>query len=116
VVKERLSFLIKKNIFTMLGGIFILYAMILYPILGSLGGHGFPRSPSFGVAPCPATIFTIGILLWTDKKVAKYFWIIPLLWSLIGFIAALKLGIIEDIGLLIAGITGSILLWYRDRK
>lgn len=32
------------------GALFILYAMLLYPLLGRLVGHTYPRSPVFGVA------------------------------------------------------------------
>jgi hypothetical protein len=89
--------------------------MIIYPVIGIFLGHGYPNSPCFGIAPCPATIFTFGLLLWTDKKVPKYVLIIPLLWSFLGPIAAMKLGIREDIGLLVAGVTGTVLLIVRDR-
>jgi hypothetical protein len=88
--------------------------MALYPIIGGLLGHGYPRSPSFGVAPCPTTIFTFGLLLWTSVRVPIYVLAIPLLWSLIGFSAALWLGIREDIGLPIAGVLSTALLVWRD--
>ncbi len=90
-----------------LGTVFIAYALVLYPILGTLTGHGYPRAPLFGVAPCPTTIFTFGILLWARKRVGIYLLIIPFLWSLVGFTAALKLGIREDFGLLVAGVVGA---------
>ncbi|GAJ00751.1 unnamed protein product, partial [marine sediment metagenome] len=102
VIKPDISFKFRPDIFSITGSIFILYAILIYPILGNLLGHGYPKSPCFGVTPCPTTIFTFGMLLWTDKRVPKYILIIPLLWSIIGFGAALPLGIREDIGLLIA--------------
>jgi len=43
--------------------------------------------------------------------VPRYALIIPLLWSSIGFTAALTLGIREDIGLLVAGLVGTVLLF-----
>lgn len=116
IFKDRISFHFKPNIYSLVGSIFILYAMLIYPIIGYIIGHGYPNSPVFGVAPCPTTIFTFGLLLWTDKRVAKYLLIIPLIWSFIGFFAALKLGILEDIGLLVASLIGTIMLFYRDRK
>jgi hypothetical protein len=39
--------------------------------------------------------------------------IIPFLWSLLGFSAAVQLGIREDIGLLVAGLAGTGLLIAR---
>lgn len=79
------------------GGLLILYAFILYPIVGSLLGHVYPSSPTFGL-PCPTTIVTFGMLLWV-RKPPLIVLIIPVLWSLIGFSAALQLGIKEDFGL-----------------
>lgn len=116
ILKPRLSFRFKPDIFSITGSMFILYAMIIYPIIGTLLGHGYPRSPSFGVAPCPATIFTFGLLLLTDRTVPKYVLWIPLLWSIIGFFAAIKLGIREDIGLLVAGLISVGMILFRDRQ
>jgi Family of unknown function (DUF6064) len=65
-------------------------------------------SPTFGL-PCPTTIFTLGMLLWLDKTPPLYLLIIPLLWSLIGTVAALKLGIREDVGLLVSG---ALTVWF----
>jgi len=116
VITTRISFRFKSNVYSFVGIIFILYAMIVYPIIGYLLGHGYPRSPGFGIAPCPTTIFTLGLLLWTDKRVPKYLLFIPLIWSLIGFYAAIALSIKEDIGLLIAGLAGTLLVLIRDKK
>jgi hypothetical protein len=59
---------------------------------GTFLGHTYPYSPTFGL-PCPTTIFTFGILLFTNKKMPPHLLIIPLLWSIIGFTAALSLTI-----------------------
>jgi len=109
VIKSNLSFKYQSNIYGIFGSIFILYALVLYPILGYFYGHVYPKAPTFGV-PCPTTIFTFGILLWTDRKIPKHILIIPLLWSVIGFSAAMNLNIKEDFGLFIAGVLGFILL------
>lgn len=115
VIKENIVFdyIYDKN--TVVGGFFILFGMVLYSVIGLLFGHVYPRSPIFGVAPCPTTIFTFGMLLFT-KKLPKVIIIIPFLWSLLGFSAALKLGITEDVGLLIAGVTATIMIFIRDRN
>jgi hypothetical protein len=114
-MKSRLSFKYHTNLYSVFGGIFILYSLIIYPILGHQLGHIYPRTPTFGL-PCPTTIFTFGLLLWTDKNIPKYVIIIPLLWSIIGFGAALGLTIYQDYGLLIAGALGTILIIFRDKK
>jgi hypothetical protein len=115
VLLKRLSFRFRADIYGLTGALLILYALVLYPLIGSLAGHGFPRNPTFGL-PCPTTIFTFGLLLWTEKAVPLALIPLPLLWSLIGFSAALTLGVHEDIGLLVAGIIGSALLLLRARK
>jgi hypothetical protein len=114
--KTHLSFKFKLNTFSLIGSLFILYAMVIYPILGYFLGHGYPKSPGFGVAPCPTTIFTFGLLLWTDKKVAKYILVIPFIWSIIGFSAVIAFGMREDIGLLITALLGTIAIIFKDRK
>jgi hypothetical protein len=115
VVRPKLSFRVEINAYSITGIALIVYAMLIYPIIGTLLGHGYPRSPNFGVAPCPTTIFTFGLLLWTNTKVPKLVLAIPLLWSVIGFGAALSLGIREDVGLLVAGMLSVGLLFWRDR-
>lgn len=115
VIKDSLSFSFKADKYSVWGIILLSYALVIYPVLGHLLGHGYPQSPTFGL-PCPTTIFTFGLLLLTDKPVSKYLLIIPLIWSLLGFSAALNLGILEDSGLIIAGITSVFLLIIRDRK
>ncbi|MGE3272703.1 MAG: DUF6064 family protein [Chloroflexota bacterium] len=114
VVQAHMSFRAEWDGCSVVGGLFILYAMLMYPVIGMLLGHGYPQAPIFGVAPCPTTIFTFGLLLWTRSPVPKFVLVIPLLWSLIGAMAAVTLGIQEDIGLLIAGVVGTALLVRGD--
>jgi hypothetical protein len=114
-MKSKLSFKFQPNSYGIVGSLFILYALIIYPGLGYFFGHVYPKNPTFGL-PCPTTIFTFGLLLWTDKNVPKYILAIPLIWSIIGFVAALSLGVKEDYGLLIAGVLGSILIIIRDHS
>jgi hypothetical protein len=115
IVKDHLSFNYQTNIYGITGAVFLLYALILYPVLGHLFGHIYPKSPTFGL-PCPTTIFTFGLLLWTDKKIPKYVLVIPFLWSIVGFSAAVNLKVYEDFGLLVAGIIGTVLILLSERK
>jgi hypothetical protein len=89
--------------------------MLGYPLLGSAFGHLYPVSPVFGVAPCPTVIFTFGLLLWSTARVPGYVLVIPFLWSLLGFSAAVSLGMREDYGLVVAGLLGTALLLLRGR-
>lgn len=110
---SRLSFRLGTDLYSMTGILFILYAMVGYSFLGHFIGHIFPRFFSFGLVPCPTVIFTFGIFLLTDKKLPRYLLIIPLLSALSGILAAYW-GIYEDIGLVIAGLLGTIMILHRD--
>lgn len=114
-VKAKLVFRFKPNAYGITGAIFFLYALVAYPVFGYLVGHQYPTAPTFGL-PCPTTIFTFGMLLWTEGRVPIYVLILPLIWSLIGFWAAVALMITEDFGLLLAGLIGSLLIIYRNFK
>ena len=114
VLQARLSFRPRAGALPFIGSLFLLYAMVIYPILGALSGHVYPRAPMFGVTPCPVTIFTFGMLLWTDVRVPKHLLVIPFLWSLLGVSAAISFGIFEDFGLVVAGLLGTTLIVWRD--
>lgn len=110
------GFQFRFNGYGMTGALFVLYALLMYPLLGPLFGHVYPRSPEFGVSPDTVTIFTFGVLLWTVESVPRYLFIIPFVWAMIGSIIALAVGLPEDIGLFVAGIAGSLLILHRERR
>jgi hypothetical protein len=58
-------------------------------------------TPLFGVAPCPTTIFTLGMLLLSNASWRLF--VIPLFWSAVGGSAALLLAVPQDYGLILAG-------------
>lgn len=79
----------------------ITYALLLYPALGLLAGQSYWESPSFG-APCPTTIFTLGMLMLVERPFPRATLVAPVLWALIGSYAALALGVPQDYGLFAA--------------
>jgi len=109
VLINKLTFSHRPTPAVWVGSAMMLYALVIYPLLGYALGRGYPVSPTFGL-PCPTTIFTFGILLWLDKKPPIYLLFIPFLWSIIGFMAAIKLGIREDIGLAVSAVITAWLL------
>jgi hypothetical protein len=115
VIKKLVGFSLTQDRYTLIGLVFIVYALVIYPIIGTVAGHGYPRLPTFGL-PCPTTIFTFGLFLMADKKFPLPLLVIPLLWSMIGFFAALSLGITEDYMLLVAGVAGTALIIMKNRK
>lgn len=92
----------------------ILYALVIYPLLGVVLGHTYPAAPTFG-APCPTTIFTLGILL-LMPTLPWWILIVPGLWAVIGFNAALTFSVYEDYGLLLSGILAIGLMFITRRK
>lgn len=115
VFKPELSFGLQPDVYSIAGILFVAYAMVGYPIVGYLLGHGYPKWLPFGLVPCPTTVFTFGLLLWTDRRLPRYLLLIPLLWAIGGFLPV-SIGILEDIGLIIAGLLGTGMILYRDRK
>jgi hypothetical protein len=115
VFRRDLSFGFKRDLYGTLGWLFVLCAMVGYLAIEHLLGRGYPRLVPFGLAACPTTIFTWGMLLLTDRRVPKYVLVIPFLWSL-GAVQPLALGIVEDVGLLLSGLAATAMILYRDRR
>lgn len=109
-LRDRLSFRFAPTARHVVGLALVAYAAVVYPLLGVAFGHGYPRAPMFGVAPCPTTIFTFGILLLAEAKVPGWLLPVPFVWSLVGVSASLQLGMREDLGLAVAGTFGTALL------
>jgi hypothetical protein len=63
VIRRDLQFQARWDPMGVTGGVFILYALAAYPIIGMLSGHLLPAAPVLGLAPCPSVIFTAGLLL-----------------------------------------------------
>jgi hypothetical protein len=82
----------------------VLYATVLYPLLGLWTGPGYPGMPSFGITPCPVTIFTFGVLLLAKPPVPRGLLVVPVLWSLVGGSAAFLLRVPQDWLLLFSGL------------
>lgn len=113
--RGRIRFAPSPHAFGWVGGLFLAYALVIYPLIGLAQGHAYMASPTFG-APCPTTIFIFGLLLWTRGRVPGYLLAIPLLWSIVGMSAALSLGVLQDLGLVVAGVVGTVMIVVRNRK
>jgi Family of unknown function (DUF6064) len=114
----RRSFRFQPDVLGWSGALFCLFALVAYPLLGWIAGHGWPRAAAFGVAPAPTVIFTFGMLLMLGGRVSLYLAVIPLLWSLAaGSAAVFLLRIPEDWSLLLGGLAAfSLLIWKRRRQ
>lgn len=113
--RKKIAFAAKADAYGLVGGLLVLYGMVGYPVIEHLLGRGYPQSLAFGLVPCPTTIFTLGLLLWSKPRLPKYVLIIPFLYSLAGILVAAE-GIVEDYGLTAAGLVTVALILYRDRS
>ena len=104
VLRGRLRFGASDELSSWLGGAFVIYAAILYPVIGFLTAQSYLEMPMFGITPCPLTIFTFGMLLLTRDTVSRSLLVIPLGWSLVGGSAAFLLDMPQDWPLLASGL------------
>jgi hypothetical protein len=100
------------------GLVYVLFALLAYPLLAWAAGHGWPRAAMFGVAATPMVIFTFGVLLMLKGRPTVLLGVLPLLWALAaGLAAVVRLGAPEDWSLLVGGIVGfTLLVWKRQAQ
>ena len=115
VIKSSLSFRFVRDLRGFVGILLIVYAMVIYPIVGFLTGFIYPRYPVFGIAPCPVTIFTFGLLQWLDKKTSILVAVIPFIWAVLGFMPVLVYNVWADVVLFLSGVIGLPLILMRNR-
>lgn len=114
LVRDQLRFGFRSEPAAWVGIALIVYAAVLYPIVGLATGMGYAEMPTFGVTPCPVTIFTFGMLLLTRKHVGRWLLAIPFIWSLIGGSASFLLDVPQDWVLLASGLIAVTLIMLRD--
>jgi hypothetical protein len=109
VIRKKLEFRLAFTFRTVVGLTLILFALVIYPAWSVYTGHGYPELPTFGL-PCPTTIFTIGLFALTVRPYPRSPLVVPILWSFIGGQAAFLLHVPQDLGLIVAGVVGLVLL------
>lgn len=102
VVRSHLTFRPIAGIHGIAAAALIVFALVLYPAIGYLVGHRYPSAPTFGL-PCPTIIFTLGLLLFAVHPVPRWVFVVPLLWTAVGSLAAFQLGVLEDLALPASG-------------
>lgn len=113
--RQRLRFRFRSDVYGGVGALFVLYGMLGFPLVAYVLGRGYPQLLPFGLVPCPTTVFTLGMLLWSEKGLPRYLLVIPFLYALVGVVTA-SLGVVEDIGLVVAGLVAVPMLLYRERR
>ncbi|WP_063692729.1 DUF6064 family protein [Bradyrhizobium stylosanthis] len=114
--QNRLCFGLEFATPAWIGVALVIYAAIIYPLIGMATGHQYPETPMFGVTPCPVTIFTFGLLLLTVRPVPRWLLVVPFVWSLIGGSAAILLKVPQDWLLLVSGCIAVPVIIFRDRR
>ena len=112
--KKRLEFGFKSNIQSRLGYIFIVFGLLLYPVIGYLLSGDLDTIISLGL-PCPTTILTFGFLILADSHFPKYLLIIPTLWAIIGTFAAVNFGVYQDFVMPVAALIANVYLLKKIR-
>ncbi len=77
--RTRIQFRFNRNLYGWIGLSFIIFAMGIYPLIGRLTGYSWSQIPLFGTAPSPTTLFTLGLLLLTERRGPYHLMVIPLL-------------------------------------
>ena len=100
-------------------GLLILLAL-LYPLLGAAFGHFYPESCTFGVMPCPTTVFALALLSAALPQADKKVYLLLLTWALPALGKCLgALDLYEDCVLFWAGVYALIMLlraWRVERR
>jgi Family of unknown function (DUF6064) len=110
VVRRRLSFKPTSGWRLSAGWGLMIFAWFIYPAWTYFSGHRYPAFPTFGL-PCPTTLFTIGLLAFLVKPYPRSVFIVPVLWCFVGSQAAFVFDVQADLGLIVAGVLGLVMIW-----
>jgi len=114
MIRASVPISVKHNAWRAVGPALVAYALLLYPSIAMMSGQRYPAMPTFGL-PCPTTIFTLGLLMWT-RAAPTILLIIPLLWALIATQVAVQFAVYEDFGLTLAALAALALVFANRRS
>ena len=115
VVRRRLSFKPTSEWRPRAGWGLMIFAWFIYPAWTYFAGHRYPAFPTFGL-PCPTTLFSIGLLAFLVKPYPRSAFVVPVLWCFVGAQAAFAFDVSADLGLIVAGVLGLVLLFRSNGK
>lgn len=113
--KRTHAFAFRADARGIVGLLLVVFALLIYPAFGFFSGHRYPSAPTFGL-PCPTTIFTFGMLLMATKRLPWYVFVVPVLWSVVGFNASWLFGVYEDIALPLSALVTVVLMLTKLAK
>ncbi|MBN1197070.1 MAG: hypothetical protein JXA62_06660 [Candidatus Aminicenantes bacterium] len=94
-MRGRLVFDFRYRAIDWLGAGFIVFGLLVYPVLLYLPGHSLQTTISLGL-PCPSIILTLGIFLLVSGLFNRWLIVIPALWAAIGTGAAVTFKVYPD--------------------
>ncbi|HEY3371943.1 MAG TPA: DUF6064 family protein [Prolixibacteraceae bacterium] len=112
--KDRFHFSFEPQLKDYAGYFFILFGLIIYPLIGLVSHGSLMKTISLGL-PCPSVIFTFGFLILTKSHFPKYLLLIPSLWAIVGLSAVVNFGVYPDLMILISAISAIVLVGFRKR-
>lgn len=83
----------------------IVFSLLVHLVWSACAGQSCPETTTFGL-PCPAMMFTIGLLFLAAPPAQRSSLVAPLLWCLVGAQAAFLFGVWFDLGLIAGGAVG----------
>lgn len=93
-----------------LTGLLVICALF-YPLIGYTFQHYYPKACTFGVMPCPTTVFALALLVAALPKVDKKVYLLLLVWALAALGKCLgALDLYEDCILFWTGIYALVML------
>jgi hypothetical protein len=116
VYGTRLRYEMPRDRRAVVGAALIAYGLAVYPLL-SLWLGAWPEAPTFGL-PCPTVIFTVGVFCFLRAPFPRYVLLVPVLWSVVGSTAIVQFGMLQDLGLAVAGLVALRLMirWHGTSK
>lgn len=113
-LEDKLIFSFSSQAKNYFGYCFILFGLLIYPIISYFVQGTFSKTIVLGL-PCPSTIFTFGFFMMAGNKFPKYLLIIPSLWAIVGVGAAIQFGVYQDFVMPIAAIIAGIMIFKTNK-
>ena len=114
-ISDKLAFTFATQSKDYVGYFFLIFGLIIYPIISYLLKDSFAKTISLGL-PCPTTIFTFGFFILANNKFPIYLVVIPALWAIVGLSAAVSFGVYQDFMIMIAAICTVVIVINGKRK
>lgn len=117
VVRDRIAFRFRPDVVGWSGLILALAGLLAWPLADGLA-YGWAGVRLVGLAPGATAVFTLGMLLLTERRTPLHLALMPLLWTLVAGATAWILAVPQDLAQPVAGLVAfGLILWHeRSRR